>query len=149
MPMGRVPGNEEIIAEYGKMLLKNPRSRVFVSMASASLRAGKPRLALDVLEKGLRHHPRMGSALTLKGRALLALGRTAEAKDLLESVAQNAPENLLARRLLEQIGQDLQAVRETAKGNAERGTTEPEEKHGEAIETLERWLNNAARMAKG
>jgi hypothetical protein len=82
------------------MLAKNPSSYVFVSMASECARAGKNKMALAVLEKGLTFHPTLGSALTMKGRVLASLGRATEARDILTRVADSDPDNLLARRIL-------------------------------------------------
>jgi tetratricopeptide (TPR) repeat protein len=90
----------DVLHHYRGILAKNPSSFVFVSMASECLRFGKKKLALDVLEKGLRRHPKLGSALTLKGRALAALGRTDEAREILTRVVESDPENLLAKRML-------------------------------------------------
>jgi tetratricopeptide (TPR) repeat protein len=61
---------------------------------------GKHKLALSVLEKGLRRHPKLGSALTLKGRVLASLGRTEEAREILKHRVESDPDNLLARDVL-------------------------------------------------
>ena len=177
-------GSEEpygqTLAEYSRMMIRNPRSFVFVSMADTCLRAGKPKLALEVLERGLRHHPNLASALTLKGRALMELGRPGEAREpLLRAVGGG--ENVLARKLLAQLclesgepekGLELfdeirrlwpgyeppqplmEQLKQAAgtKPQTDAPTKQPRENNGrrdEAISTLERWLDNATRMAKG
>lgn len=94
---------EALIREYGKIMLKNPSSYVFVSMADTCLRAGMPRLALDTLEKGLRFHPGLASATVLKGRALMALGRWDDARLTLLQALENGAENVLARKLLARV----------------------------------------------
>ncbi len=171
----------QTISQYCRMVLKNPRSCVFVSMANTCLHAGKANMALEVLEKGLRHHPSLPSALTLKGRALMELGRTGEARQALVVAASSSRENVVARKLLAQLylesgepekGLELlddirslwpeheqpqtlyaqlkQAV-ESKTGTAGPADKTPGENRqkNEAISTLERWLNNATRMAKG
>ncbi|MBI3793971.1 MAG: hypothetical protein HY280_04475 [Nitrospinae bacterium] len=67
------------------------------------MKVGKNKMALDLLQRGLMRHPTLGSALTLKGRALAALGRTGEAREILLNAAGANPENVAARKLLARI----------------------------------------------
>ncbi len=94
---------EAVIREYARMLVKNPRSRVFVSMADTCLRAGRTKMALDVVNKGLRRHPLLTAAHVQKGRALMALGRPEEAKQSLGYAIRSNPQNVLARKLLARL----------------------------------------------
>lgn len=82
------------------MMVKNPRSYVFVSMANTCLRAGRAKMALDVLNKGLRWHPALNAAHVQKGRALMALGRVGEAKQSFGYAIRSNDQNVLARKLL-------------------------------------------------
>ena len=95
--------HEAVIREYARMMVKNPRSRVFVSMADTCLRAGRAKMALDVLNKGLRQHPALNAAHVQKGRALMALGRLSEAKQSLGYAMRSNPQNVLARKLLARL----------------------------------------------
>ena len=85
------------------MMMNDPRSFAFVSMADTCLRAGRAKMALEVLEKGLRFHPELNAAHAQKGRALMALGRFAEAKQSLGYAIQNSAQNVLARKLLARL----------------------------------------------
>lgn len=85
------------------MMMKNPRSFAFVSMADTCIRAGRAKMGLEVLDKGLRFHPELNAAHAQKGRALMALGRFAEAKQSLGYAIQNSAQNVLARKLLARI----------------------------------------------
>ncbi len=95
--------HEAVIREYARMMVKNPRSHVFVSMADTCLRAGRVKMALEVLNKGLRMHPTLGAAHVRKGRALMALGRISEAKQSLGYALRDNGQNVLARKLLARL----------------------------------------------
>lgn len=132
------------------MLAKNPSSYVFVSMASEFMRSGRNKMALEVLERGLKLHPTLRSALTLKGRALISLGKAEQARELLAGVLRADADNLLAKRLLNKVGPGVQK----AGGPGAGGSLKPEKTatashDAQTVETLEKWLDNAARMRKG
>lgn len=91
---------DAVIREYARMMVKNPRSHVFVSMADTCLRAGRTKMALEVLNKGLRWHPALNAAHVQKGRVLMALGRATEAKQSLAYAIRCNNQNVLARKLL-------------------------------------------------
>ncbi len=93
---------ETVIRQYGKMFLKNPRSPVFVSMANTCLKAGRLRMALDVIERGLKHRPNLTSANVCKAHIFIDMGMYSEAKEILMPIAQKKPENVLCRKLLAQ-----------------------------------------------
>ena len=122
-------------------------------MASECMRSGLNQMALDVLEKGLKRHPTLRCALTLKGRALILLGRANEAGVILGRVVEADGENLLARRLLEKIkgGVNKAVAAKTPvaekKFGREKKAAPPHD--ARTVRTLEKWLNNAAQMRKG
>lgn len=95
--------HDAVIREYARMMVKNPRSHIFVSMADTCLRAGRAKMALEVLNKGLRWHPALNAAHVQKGRALMALGRVGEAKQSLGYAARSNAQNVLARKLLARL----------------------------------------------
>ncbi len=95
--------HEAVIRQYGRMLIKNPRSYIFVSMAESCIRAGRAKMALELLNKGLRWHPTLTAAHVQKGRALMALGRFMEARQSLAYAVNSDPSNVLARKLLAQL----------------------------------------------
>lgn len=132
------------------MLAENPSSYVFTSMASECMRSGRNKMALEVLERGLKRHPTLRSALTLKGRALISLGRAEEARGILEGVVRADADNLLARRLLEKVGPSpKKAGGPVAGGGSGTEKTAAAPHYAQMVETLEKWLDNAARMRKG
>ncbi len=94
---------DAVIRKYGKMLLENPRSPVFVSMANTCLKAGKLRMARDVIERGLKRRPNLVSAKVCKAHIFIDMGMYAEAREILMPIAQKMPENVLSRRLLAQV----------------------------------------------
>ena len=92
--------HEAVIREYGKKMLKNPESFAFVSMANSCLKAGKVRMAADVLEKGMKHHPNLLSAHICKARILIETEKLDEAGEILQNIIIKKPEHLLARKLM-------------------------------------------------
>lgn len=182
-------GSEEyydaVIRSYGKMMLKNPRSYVFVSMANTCLKAGKTRMALQVLEKGMKHHPRLASARACKARILIHLNKSHKAREILEEVLREDPKNILARRLmaltclengeyregleyLEEItkiwpnhqplkklyqkleaglNKDVYGLDDSEENEREKEEMETEKEYKNPVGILQRWLNNAVKMA--
>jgi tetratricopeptide (TPR) repeat protein len=101
---GKTSGwQDAVIRDYARRMIKNPGSFAFVSMADSCIRAGRAKMALEVLDKGLRFHPELNAAHTQKGRALMALGRFSEAKRSLGYAIQNSAQNVLARKLLARL----------------------------------------------
>lgn len=94
---------DAVIREYARMMMDNPRSHAFVSMADTCIRAGRAKMALDVLNRGLQWHPALNAAHVQKGRALMALGRLTEAKQSLGYALRNNAQNVLARKLLARL----------------------------------------------
>jgi tetratricopeptide (TPR) repeat protein len=127
-------------------------------MASECMRAGRNKMALEVLERGLKLHPTLRSARTLKGRALISLGKTEQARELLEGLVRADADNLLAKRLLNKVGPGFQKAEapgvKKAGGPAAGAGSGPEKTaaaspDAQRVKTLEKWLGNAARMRKG
>jgi tetratricopeptide (TPR) repeat protein len=88
------------IKELNQRLESNPRSRVFMELAKEHQAAGELSEAVTVCLKGLEAHPRYHSARVLLGKLLLLMERFEEAIPELQKVTAEAPENVLARRLL-------------------------------------------------
>jgi Tetratricopeptide repeat len=74
------PALPPTVEKYQRILLADPRSRIFVELARALLESGEPAQALAVCEGGLSHHPDSIQARVLAARALLALGRGATSR---------------------------------------------------------------------
>jgi tetratricopeptide (TPR) repeat protein len=78
----------------------DPSSRVFLQLAEEYRHLGRVQDALAVLDKGLKEHPGYLSALVAKGRCLLELGESMEARAVLERVVQQDATQMVANKLL-------------------------------------------------
>jgi hypothetical protein len=90
------------VEELRKRLEKDPGSRLFAQLAEELRKDGQLEDAIDVCHAGLAKHPNYPSARITLGRALLDSGDPAAARVELESVVQGAPDNILARKLLDE-----------------------------------------------
>jgi len=82
----------------------NPDSPLFAKLASLYLERGKAQDALEVCDRGLAHHPLYTTAHLVKGKALLTLEMTSEARRELELVHQYQPLVESVKNLLNEIG---------------------------------------------
>lgn len=96
----KAPAASARIGDLTKRLQREPASRVFLDLAREYHALGDREQAAKVCRDGLKKHPGYHSARVLLGRVLVELQRPAEAVPELEWVALQAPDNLLARRLL-------------------------------------------------
>ena len=87
------------IEKYKAILLKNPRSPVFPTLADAYRKMGMLQDALKVTKKGLKHQPEFISALVAHSRILFELKDYKEAMKTLKKVIGLSPQNLWALRL--------------------------------------------------
>ena len=91
------------IEELKRRVLMDPGSIAFAALAEEYRRAGHYEDAIGTCQTGLQRHPAYLSARVTLGRSLLELGRYDEARQELELVLRNAPENLAAIRGLAEI----------------------------------------------
>jgi tetratricopeptide (TPR) repeat protein len=82
---------EQRIQSLEKHLSSQPRSPLFAQLASYYLDAGKAREALDLCDKGLAIYPFYSTGHLIKGKALLGLNMTAEARREFELVQSSFP----------------------------------------------------------
>ncbi|MBI5287029.1 MAG: tetratricopeptide repeat protein [Deltaproteobacteria bacterium] len=94
---------ERVVERYKVILARNPSSTVFASLAEALRRLGLVDEAIRVSLEGLNKHQDHVSGRVALGRAYYDKGMFVEARAELEKVIRVAPDNLLARRLLEDI----------------------------------------------
>lgn len=90
------------IEELRRRLEKDPASRLFAQLAEELRKEGDLEEAIRVSREGLQKHPFYPSARMTLGRALLDSGDLDAARIEFEAVLQGAPDNLLARRFLEE-----------------------------------------------
>jgi tetratricopeptide (TPR) repeat protein len=96
-------GDNPRIEELRRRVQMDPASIAFAALAEEYRRAGRFDDAIATCTAGLHRHPAYISAHVTLGRALLALGRSGEAKAQFEQVLMLAPENLSAIRGLVEI----------------------------------------------
>ena len=94
---------------FSKRLARDPHARVFAPLADLLRQAGRFEDALDLLDDGLGRHPDYVSALVIKGRTLLDLGRADQARKVLTRVLELDAENFLVLRLLTEDARSRQA----------------------------------------
>jgi len=92
-----------VIGHYEMMRSLNPKSPIFVSMASEYYKAGNIKLAEEVLDEGLEYWPELLSAQNLKAKILIDKKKYGNAEVRLKNVLNEEPENLTARVLMAKI----------------------------------------------
>jgi len=112
MPPGS-SGNEEI-QRFEDQYRRNPDTLVFARLADACRKAGDPERALQLLREGIGKHPDYPTAHLVRARALVDVGRPADAEESLRRVLELDAQNLVAMRdiavLAEQRGDPLESV---------------------------------------
>lgn len=91
------------IDRLATMLAKDPRSKAFMPLAEAYIKAGMWQEAAGVLEDGLAVYPGFVTAMAALGRVYDQLGQPAKARAILEDVIKQSPDNLRAHRILAKI----------------------------------------------
>ncbi len=102
------------IDELRRRVQNDPASIAFAQLAEEYRRSGQTEEAVRVCREGLTRHPGYLSARVTLGRALLDLEQLADAREELQFVVGEAPENLAAVRGLAEIyhreGQTAEAL---------------------------------------
>lgn len=91
------------IAKLRERIAKDPKSKLFVSLAEELRKGGDRDAAIRVLQEGLKHSPTYITARSFLGRYLLEKGDLASALKEFQAVAAAIPDNLLAQRKLGDI----------------------------------------------
>ncbi len=105
------------LEELRRRVQQDPASIAFAQLAEEYRRIGQMDESVRVCRAGLAHHPTYVSAHVTLGRALMALGQDAEARAEFEFVLRAAPDNLVARRCLDEIrGHHVDPVVEELEG---------------------------------
>lgn len=91
------------IAKYMAILSKDPNSMVFAPLAEAYRKAGMLDEAIATAKEGLERHPNYLSAMVALGRAYFEKGMLKEASEELEQVVKIAPDNIIAKNILDEI----------------------------------------------
>jgi tetratricopeptide (TPR) repeat protein len=94
------PAPSPQIFGYLKKYQDDPTSRVFAPLAEAYRKAGLVNEAIEIAREGLRVHPNFVGGRVALARALFDNRSYEEVVQELSSVVQDAPDNLVAQRLL-------------------------------------------------
>lgn len=128
----------EAIAQYEKLLEKDPASRVFAALADAYREIGRVNDAEKLASIGVKRHPNYVGGYLALSRIYLQTKRAAGAEDLLKQAVQLSPENLLAYQLLGQTYLDLKRPADALKAHKMVLFLNPlSEKSREAVARLE------------
>lgn len=96
-------GESTRLDDLRRRVQQDPASIAFAQLAEEHRRSGDLDEAVRVCRAGLAHHPAYLSARVTLGRALMALGQHEAAQAEFEYVLRAAPDNLIARRSLEEL----------------------------------------------
>jgi tetratricopeptide (TPR) repeat protein len=97
--MNRPRGNPQIY-HYLKKYQEDPKSRVFAPLAESYRKAGLLDEAIEICRDGIRHHPHFIGGHVALARALFDKGDYEATIKELEPVILDAPDNLVAQKLL-------------------------------------------------
>ena len=99
MRIDKAKGNS-LIYHYLRKYQEDPASRVFAPLAEAYRKAGLLNEAIEIARDGIRIHPHFIGGRVALARALFDQGHYAEVVKELEPVVLDAPDNLVAQKLL-------------------------------------------------
>jgi tetratricopeptide (TPR) repeat protein len=88
------------IYHYLRRYQEDPRSRVFAPLAEAYRKAGLLDEAIEIARDGVRIHPHFAGGKVALARALFDRGQYEDVVKELETVVLDAPDNLVAQKLL-------------------------------------------------
>ena len=100
MALIKDPRYRPIIYGYLKKYQEDPSSRIFAPLAEAYRKAGLVDEALEIAREGLRVHPNFIGGRVALARALFEKQEYLEVIEQLSPIIQDAPDNLVAQRLL-------------------------------------------------
>jgi cellulose synthase operon protein C len=92
-----------MVERYEQLLLQDPTSAVFVELAKVLLEKSEHARAIEVCQKGLGHHPSSVIGRVLWGKALLHLGKPAEAMEQFDQAIAVDKENAHAYNLIGEV----------------------------------------------
>lgn len=90
------------IAKLSERYNKDPKSRIFVQLADAYRKSNMIDEALEILQKGLQHHPSYALAHLILGKCHYDKRLYEQAKDAFEQTLAYDPQNIVALRMLAQ-----------------------------------------------
>lgn len=138
------------IRRYRAECARNPESLAFARLADAYRKAGEPERALELLERGLRRHPRYLSGHVVRARTLLDLGRGEEGLEAFGRVLELDPRNLVALRGTGRLARELGRLEQATAAYRRLRDLDPlDDEVGERLAEVEREAAAAAAAGAG
>jgi Tfp pilus assembly protein PilF len=94
---------KSMVERYEQVLQQDPTSAIFVELAKVLLEQGEAARTIEVCEKGVSHHPNSVIGHVLWGKALLHLGKPAQAMEQFEKAIGVDKENAHAYNLISEV----------------------------------------------
>ncbi len=94
---------KSMVERYEQLLLQDPTSAVFVELAKLLLEQGDEARAIEVCERGISHHSNSVIGRVVWGKALLQLGRPAQAMEQFDQAIAIDKENAHAYNLISEV----------------------------------------------
>lgn len=94
---------ESLVERYEQLLATDPTSTLFVELARVLVEQGENARAAEVCQQGLVHHPDSIHAYVLWGKALIGLGRPAEAMEQFDQAVAVDRSDPLAYHLISEV----------------------------------------------
>ncbi|MFY0565211.1 tetratricopeptide repeat protein [Archangium lansingense] len=94
---------KSLVERYEQLLAQDPASSVFVELAKALVAKGEHARAIVVCEQGISHHPNSVTGRVLWGKALILMGRPAEAMAQFDQAVSIDKENPHAYNLISEV----------------------------------------------
>ncbi|MHA7629049.1 tetratricopeptide repeat protein [Corallococcus sp. M7] len=91
---------KSMVERYEQLLRQDPTSSVFVELAKALLEKGDAQRTIEVCTQGISHHPTSIVGRVLWGKALIQLGRPAEAMEQFDQAIAIERDNPYAYNLI-------------------------------------------------
>lgn len=101
-----------LLAKYIGLFEKNPTGLVFAPLAENYRKLNMHKEAMEVLKKGLRHHPHYILGLIVLAHCHFDLGNVEQSYRILSPIVQQEPDNLMLQKLFAQICYKMYAYKE-------------------------------------
>lgn len=115
-------------AEQFESILKDkPESRAFAPLAEIYRKSGQLEKALETALKGVEFNPKYHSGRVALARVLVDLNQLSEAKNQLDIVVKNEPENILALRILGKVSIQIKDFKTAIEAYTRLKSIQPED----------------------
>lgn len=102
-----------LLAKYLGLYEKNPTGLVFAPLAETYRKLSMHKEALEVLKKGLRHHPHYALGLIVLGHCYFDQGNLEQSYKVLAPLANQEFDNLMLQKLFAQVCYKMYAYKES------------------------------------